>query len=836
MYRNATKCFLFLTVITIGIFQSMARTSKYDVPWNLDWKFFRGTPSGTPASPSYNDASWETVSVPHSASYDAPTVTTELAFYGTPSAPNKYYWYRKNFACPASARKVFIYFGAVMQSVTVYVNGTQVGTHFNSGYTGFFFDISSKVTRGGITCVALQCNINNNDSIPPGGANWATSNASPDFLLFSGMYRNVLLLFKDSVYVPLRGQRITVTGSTVSPAVHAITYVRNDAAEAKSVTVALTLNDASGNSVATQTATLPAPASGTTTFDMTTPAVSSPSLWSLSNPYLYSLQTLVSVGGSVVDSVVEPVGLRFFSWNASTPGGFSLNGTRTELRGMCLSQFMGWIENAVPPSRFAQQVAMMKAMGINSIRCSHYPRGDAFYHACDSVGMLVLVEVPSWGCCASFSGLNPFWSRIYACDSEMVLDGYNHPCIYGWSCFNEPAEQNLGPNFTNENTVIHGLDPTTGSGRVTMVANFGSTANAIYGYTAATDLDIMAENYATSNGSTKPFLNTEAYGNAQSDGNLNGNWYRNYVRGITTGTANDSNLSRGGEAFMEDSCMRTIYWLTNSKCAGAHFWCFQDYCSFRNTTGREGIVDRLWLPKNVYYRMKATLTGSADSGTEYWRTGTATKMVLTADRTSLFADGSDISLITATLRNAGNQVRQMPCNVTFTATPASCVRLLYGGNSTSTTDSGNPVTVGVEGGRCGVLLRASRTAGTITVIAANSCSLNADTVTLTSSPVSEVMPTFAWAPSGTGKNNRREVPMLHLRIIYTAKGAAISFPSGSKKEVQIIDCQGRTHASYALEKGVSLIVDRTRTGSGIFYLAWSNNGRRMLTRLSMVRQ
>ena len=72
---------------------------------------------------------------------------------------------------------------------------------------------------------------------------------------------------------------------------------------------------------------------------------------------------------------------------------------------------------------------MIKDMGINSIRCSHYPRADAFYRACDSVGMLVLVEVPTWGVSGGFSGLTLFWSRMYSCDSEMVLDGYNHPSI-----------------------------------------------------------------------------------------------------------------------------------------------------------------------------------------------------------------------------------------------------------------------------------------------------------------------------------------------------------------------------------------------------------------------
>ena len=74
-----------------------------------------------------------------------------------PASRTNDYWYRKKFLCPSSARKVFIQFEAVMQSVTVYVNGTQVGTHYNSGYTGFFFDISNYVVRGDTTLIALHC-------------------------------------------------------------------------------------------------------------------------------------------------------------------------------------------------------------------------------------------------------------------------------------------------------------------------------------------------------------------------------------------------------------------------------------------------------------------------------------------------------------------------------------------------------------------------------------------------------------------------------------------------------------------------------------------------------
>ncbi len=341
-----------------------AQTLKHDALFNLNWKFIQGNPAGSPQSPTFNDASWTTVSVPHSASYDAPTVAAELNFYGSPSGSNHHYWYRKKFLCPAGAQKVFIRFEGVMQGDTVYVNGTQVGTHYNSGYTGFFFDISNYVTRGDTTLVAVHCTINNDANIPPGGSGWTSvGGAAPDYLLFSGIYRDVHLIFKDSVYIPVRGQRITTTGTTSSPTVHALTSIKNETAVAKSVTVALTLRDSSGSTVATQTATQTVGANGVVPFDMTTPAVASPMLWSPTTPALYSLQTLVSVGGTMVDSAVTKIGLRFFSWSAGTPGGLSVNGTRTELKGVCLCQFMGWIENAVPDSRFAKEVAMMKAMG-----------------------------------------------------------------------------------------------------------------------------------------------------------------------------------------------------------------------------------------------------------------------------------------------------------------------------------------------------------------------------------------------------------------------------------------------------------------------------------------
>ena len=792
-----------------------SRKSLYDVPFNLDWKFATGTQSGMEAK-TYNDASWETVSVPHSATYAAPVHSAEQKAIGATVKSD--FCYRKKFYCPSTVHKMFISFGAIMQTATVYVNGTQVGSHNHSGYTAFFFDISNAIARGDTNVVAVRCNAGPDGNIPPGG----DGGQMPDYELFSGMYRDVFLICKDSVYVPLRGQRITVTGTSASPTVHAVTTVKNDASAAKSVTVTHTLLNASGSSVATATGNASVDAKGSSDVNLTTGAVASPSLWSPSAPYLYSLRTVVTADGATVDSVVEKVGLRFFSWSGSGNNTvFSVNGTATKLKGVCMAQFMGWILNAVPNSRIIRQVEMIKQMGINSIRCSHYPRSQGFYDACDSLGMLVLCEVPTWGCGGSFKGNTTFWNHMYSCDTAMVLEGYNHPCIYGWSMFNETTES-LQSEFDNENKIIHALDPVAGSGRVTMVA-------CIQGGTKY-KFDVLGLNYDESSSESAYCLNTEAYGNGGKDCSDYGNWYRNYVRG----NAMDADMSTScSEANLEDNTMRTHYYASGHM-AGAHFWCFMDYSSGRNTTGREGIVDRLWLPKNVYFKMRNSLMNTAP---DYWANGTPTKLELTADNASLKADGSDISLITATLRDASNACVHTNCNVTFTASPASCVRLLYGGHSTSLTDSGNPVTVAIEGGRAGVLLRTSRNAGTITVSAAATCVSTTPSLTLTSTATSaETIGPFAWSGSAARNGSHRgSITAPRLKATYTAKGVLISFPAGIVKTVQIIDCQGKERASYVLSGGAAVHVDRATIGNGIFYIAWSDNSHLKLTRLNTVR-
>jgi hypothetical protein len=799
------ECAMFLASTAMA-----SRHSLYDVRFNLDWKFAVGTQNGMEAK-SFNDASWETVSVPHSATYAAPVHSAEQKAIGATVKSD--FCYRKKFYCPQPVRKMFIHFGAIMQTATVYVNGTAVGSHNHSGYIAFTFDISNAIVRGDTNVVAVRCNAGNDGSIPPGG----DGSQMPDYELFSGMYRDVYLICKDSVYVPVRGQKITTTSSAMSAA----TTVTNETSAPKNVSLTMAILD--GTVVkGTTTATASIPAKGSSVISASiTPTGITP--WSPSTPKLYSVQTIVSLENQVVDSVAEKIGFRSFAWSgAGNASVFSVNGSPTRLKGVCLAQFMGWVLNAVPESRFIQQVTMIKAMGMNSVRCAHYPRSQAFYDACDSLGMLVMCEAPSWGCGGSFEGNTAFWNHMYSCDTAMVLEAFNHPSIYAWVMFNEATENTLQEEIGKSNTIIHALDPVSGSGRVTLVANI---AGGRYTF------DILGMNYEESSTTSGPCVNTEAYGNAMKSCDPYGDWYRNYVRG----NAMDEDMTTScSEATIEDNTLSNKFWGSSAKLAGAHFWCFMDYSSGRNTVGREGLVDRLWLPKNVYFKMRSTYTGKA---ADYWKAGTPAKLELTADQTTLVADGSDLSLITATLRDANNACVQANCNITFTASPASSVRLLYGGHSTSLSDSGNPVTVAAEGGRAAVLLRTSRTAGAITVSATASCVSSTPSVSLTSTlPSPEKIGPFAWSESATRPDPlpvcRQDV---RLGTVYTESGALISLPAGTRQTVRLYDSRGRQRATYTLNDGVPSLVDTRSTGRGIFYAVWENDGLRNVTRLNLVR-
>ena len=119
-----------------------------------NWKFYMGDASGA-QDPGFNDSGWEQVNLPHDYSIEQEYTKSGEAESGYLLGGTG--WYRKSFTLGSSAegKQIRIDFGGVYMNATVWVNGTQVGTH-PYGYTPFSFDITDYVNYGGENVITVK--------------------------------------------------------------------------------------------------------------------------------------------------------------------------------------------------------------------------------------------------------------------------------------------------------------------------------------------------------------------------------------------------------------------------------------------------------------------------------------------------------------------------------------------------------------------------------------------------------------------------------------------------------------------------------------------------------
>jgi hypothetical protein len=682
------------------IYKQRSKTSL-----DYGWKFYKGsTPggSGNPYDSGYSDAGWQTVNVPHSASYDDPAIP---AFTGATTGEIARYqgicWYRLHFTVPASAKhtgKVTIEFEGAMQVATVWLNGKPLGVHYNSGYTWFQFDISNQVSLTGTNVLAVQLDNTLSDVIPPGRTNY---NGDADYYLYSGIYRNVWLVCADSCSIPLWSQRISIpvaTASKTSAQVHITTPVTSIAPGTISVHYVIAFPSATKVAIDSQTMTLSSP-NGRATFD-TMITISNPTLWTTQHPNLYYLYTQVFLNGVLVDDYVDRFGVRWYTWTPQ--GGFALNGVTDTLQGVSLHQSLGWIESALPSSRYFKEVGQVKQMGANLIRCAHFPRDPSFYNACDELGMLVMVEVPTWGCCLANGWTYPdsLFLRLDSCMRELIEVGYNHPSIIAWGLYNEPpAPYDAPQQIPSEGLIAHTLDST----RYTYLADNNLDIPQLL---TSDNSDIEGQNYGELSGPCATLVNRI----------INTEYHQGWIYWCYRGCAGNGgqmsdDLTPGGDAYQ--AWNDWVGLLTTSRLntlAGACLWSFNDYWSDHSGgVNPMGAVDHMRIPKAMFYLYRKFWTGVPDSVPV--PNITATHLQLDADTSLLVADSCDVSIVTISLRNAaGICVDNTDVGKNTDTIPVTCT-VTGPANAFGT----NPYKL--YAGKCAIMVKATNTPGAITVSA-----------------------------------------------------------------------------------------------------------------------
>jgi beta-galactosidase len=113
-------------------------------------------------------------------------------------------------------------------------------------------------------------------------------------------------------------------------------------------------------------------------------------LWSPESPVLYNLVTTVKVNGDITDRQTNEFGIRTVGFDVTN--GFLLNGQHYELQGTCNHQDMAGVGVALPDALQYFRVKKLKEFGCNAIRTSHNPPTPELLEACDHLGMIIMDE------------------------------------------------------------------------------------------------------------------------------------------------------------------------------------------------------------------------------------------------------------------------------------------------------------------------------------------------------------------------------------------------------------------------------------------------------------
>ena len=413
--------YIFILLFIVGWAQAQQRV-VYTI--NDGWKFTKGSPFEAQLA-GCDDSSWETVNIPHTwNNKDADDETP--GFYRGPA------WYRKQLFVDKSqeGRQAVIYFEGANQEVRFYLNGQFVGEH-KGGYTRFCFDITSHLRYGQENLFTIYVNNVYNPNIPP---------LSADFTFFGGIYRDVYLQFMNPVHI--------ATNDYASSGVYIRTPEVNNSAASVEITTLLTNNtlqpaeirvenvicDADGKEVKKTHAEIKL-ASGETKTDISKKIkIDSPRLWDIDDPYRYMVYTRIldKKKGTLLDEVVNPLGLRWFKFDSEK--GFFLNGKGRKLIGTARHQDYFQKGNALRDELHVQDVLLLKEMGGNFLRVSHYPQDPVIMEMCDKLGIVTSVEIPVVN---AVTETEEFLHNSVEMAKEMVRQDFNRPSVMIWGYMNE---------------------------------------------------------------------------------------------------------------------------------------------------------------------------------------------------------------------------------------------------------------------------------------------------------------------------------------------------------------------------------------------------------------
>ncbi len=166
--------------------------------------------------------------------------------------------------------------------------------------------------------------------------------------------------------------------------------------------------------------------------------------WSPESPRLYRLEARLlmrdtqdsPVNAAPVDDLIERVGFREVRVQERN---VLLNGQPVYFKGFNRHEDDPFAGSALGIQQMARDLAIMRDLGSNMVRTSHYPNDSRFLDLCDELGFLVWEENHARGLDLKQMENPNFERQCMDCNREMVENHINHPSIVLWGILNECA-------------------------------------------------------------------------------------------------------------------------------------------------------------------------------------------------------------------------------------------------------------------------------------------------------------------------------------------------------------------------------------------------------------
>lgn len=350
------------------------------------------------------------------------------------------FWYETDFFVPGEweGKDIAVRFGSVTHHARIFVNGVEVTAH-EGGFLPFDAAVTDIVRYNQHNHLAVLANNELNETMLPAGRTTTLSNgkkmAMPyfDFYNYAGIHRPVKLMalpkervLDFSVVHSISGTDADVAYTVTTNGDHAVCVDVYDGAEK--------VAHADGKS-------------GTLHIENVR-------LWNVHAAYLYSFVIRITDGETVVDEYREKIGIRTFEIK---DGNFLLNGKAVYLRGFGKHEDADIRGRGLDLATVKRDYELMKWIGANCFRTSHYPYAEELYRMADEEGFLVIDEVPAVGFMESTvnflsasqgNGKKVGWfekettpqllENHKAALIDMINRDKNHASVIAWSILNEP--------------------------------------------------------------------------------------------------------------------------------------------------------------------------------------------------------------------------------------------------------------------------------------------------------------------------------------------------------------------------------------------------------------